>query len=186
MQRPDGSLIIAERHGHKIEDVHIPQGNTNDCGPHVVTMAVNFWRGEPRVQAPAVAQAMNHPRLRRSILPLVVRRIPNWATMPWGIVDALGEYGVPARWTMRASEDDIRRALREDRLVMPIFGEPFKRDGWRWKGWAHVVLLTGWDPAAGVYWFVDSAHSHAPTSKPRDYFMSLWENMGRILIETTS
>jgi hypothetical protein len=185
MQRPDGSLFVGPRHDRPIEDAHIPQGDTNDCGPHVVTMAVNFWHGEQRLDPHTVAAAMNRPRLRKSLLPVVVRRLPNWATFPWGIVDALAEHGVPARWRTRASEDDLHRALREDRLLMPIFGEPFKREGWRWKGWAHVALLVGWNPASASYWFVDSARTNAPTSKGREHFRRLWDNMGRILIETT-
>ncbi|MBN2305627.1 MAG: hypothetical protein JXQ72_14180 [Anaerolineae bacterium] len=183
MQRPDGSLYLAERHGQPIEAVHVHQGDSNDCGPHVVTMAINFWHGEQRLDAETIAKTMNRPRVQRSLIPVVVRRVPNWATMPWGIVDVLQENGIPARWQMRATEEDIQRALREDRLLMPIYGEPFRRDGWRWKGWSHVALLVGED--ADVYWFVDSVRHNAPTSRPRAEFLRLWGNTGRLLIETT-
>jgi hypothetical protein len=184
MQREDGSLYLNERHGHTLDTYHIDQGDSNDCGPHVVTMAVNFWRGETALDSATVARQMNRPRLRAGIPPLVVRRVPNWATLPWGIVDMLRQHGIPARWRLRASEDDLHRALQEDRLAMPIFGEPFRRRGWRWAGWSHVVILYGWDPGAQIYWFVDSSMPFAPTEQERDLFLQRWGNMSRLLIET--
>jgi hypothetical protein len=184
MQRADGSLYIAERHGCLIDSYYIAQGDSNDCGPHVVAMAINFWQGSTVVQADVVAREMNRPRLGTGLPPLVVRRIPNWATFPWGIVDELKTHGVQARWRLRATEDDLQRALREDRVAMPIFGEPLLRKGWRWVGWSHVAILSGWDPAAQVYYFVDSAQDNAPSTRPRDEFMTYWSNMGRILVET--
>jgi hypothetical protein len=184
MQRTDGSLYIGERHGHTLDTYHVDQGDSNDCGPHVVTMAVNFWYGENRLDASAVAQTMNRPRLGAGLPPLVVRRIPQWATFPWGIADMLRLNDIPARWRLSATEDDLHRALREDRLVMPIFGEPFRRHGWRWAGWSHVAILYGWDPNADVYWFVDSAMPIAPSDYERALFVRRWQNMGRLMVET--
>jgi hypothetical protein len=184
MQRADGSLYIAERHGRIVDSYYIAQGDSNDCGPHVVAMAINFWQGSTVVQADAVAREMNHPRFGAGLPPLVVRRIPNWATFTWGIVDELKLHGIEARWRLRASEEDLQRAVREDRVPMPIFGEPLLRKGPRWEGWSHVAILCGWDPAAQVYYFVDSAQASAPTTRPRAEFMTYWNNMGRILVET--
>jgi hypothetical protein len=183
MQRADGTLWIAERHGQDITQFHIPQGTTNDCGPHVVAMAVNFWHGQPILNADEVAREMNRPRLGIGLPPLVVRRIPNWATFPWGIADVLRLHGLSARWHLRASEDDLHRMLREDRLLMPIFGEPLRRHGWKWDGWSHVALLIGWDPASQKYYFVDSARTYTPSERLRAEFVRQWENMGRLLVE---
>ncbi len=184
MQHPDGSLHVGERHGRTLASWHIAQGSTNDCGPHVVTEAVNFWKGEALLSADDVARSMNRPRVGMGLLPLVVRRVPNWATFPWGIADELRVHGIPARWQLKASEDDLQAALREDRLIMPIFGEPLRRQGLSFTGWSHVVLLEGWDPATETYWFVDSARTSAPTSRPRAEFVQLWGNMGRLIVET--
>lgn len=184
MRREDGSLWVGERHARSLADYHVAQGDTNDCGPHVVTMAVHFWQGNTELDIAAVARAMNRPRLGVGFPPLVIRRIPNWATFPWGIADMLRQHGIPARWRLRASEADLQRALDEDRLVMPIFGEPWRREGRRWTGWSHVALLTGYDPASETYWFVDSAQSTSPTDKPRADFVRLWGNVGRIMVET--
>jgi hypothetical protein len=184
MRREDGSFYIGERNGHTLDTYHVSQGDSNDCGPHVVTMAVNFWRGEAVLEAGAVARAMNYPRLRIGFPPVVVRRIPNWATFPWGIADMLRVHGIPARWRLRASEDDLHRALDEDRIAMPIFGEPLRRHGWRWAGWSHVAILYGWDPEAQIYWFVDSTMPYAPTEQERETFLHRWQDMGRLLVET--
>lgn len=185
MIRADGSLWIAERHGQKIEDYHVSQGDSNDCGPHVTAMAINFCQGNRTLDASTLARQMNRPRVGGGFPPLVVRRVPNWATFPWGIVDVLREHGLTASWHLGATEDDLHAALREDRIVLPIYGEPMKLKGWRWKGWSHVAILIGWNPAAGEYWFVDSSRLSVPTSRSRDDFRRLWDNMRRLVIEAT-
>ncbi len=185
MRHDDGSLHIAPRHDRDLSAFHVHQGNSNDCGPHVVAMAINFWHGQALLAADEVARQMNHPRVGAGFPPLVVRRVPSWATFPWGIVDMLKSHGIEARWQWWASEADLHRALEEDRIALPIYGEPFRRRGWRWTGWSHVAILSGWEPATDTYWFVDSSRSVAPTSRPRDDFLRLWHNMGRLLIETS-
>ncbi len=182
---PDHDLRLDRLHGRALASYHVWQRATNDCGPHVVTLALNFTRGRhDAFDAPSMARAMNRPRIGGGFPPLVVRRIPGWATFPWGMVDMLRLHGVPARWRLFAGEGDLIRALDENRLAMPIYGEPFRRKGWRWTGWSHVVLLAGWDAANQAYVFVDSAQRHAPTHMPRAEFLRLWRNMGRLLVET--
>jgi hypothetical protein len=178
------SVFLAQRHDHDLAHYHINQGSTEDCGPHVVTMVVNFWHGREVLTAPTTARAMNRLKWQAGWPPLVVRRIPNWATFPWGMVDMLREHDVPARWRLFASADHIFQALSENRIVMPIFGQPFRRRGWKFIGWSHVAILCGWDAEASVFQFVDSAKSHAPSTRPHDEFLRLWRYMGRILIET--
>jgi hypothetical protein len=178
------SLWLTQRHEHGIEDYHIFQDHTKDCGPHVVATVVNFWHGRTVLDADTVARAMNRPRMGLGFPPLVIRRIPNWATFPWGIADMLRAHGMRARWRLWAGEERLHRALRESRIVMPIFGEPLRRHGWRLTGWSHVAILVGWDPTENVYWFVDSVQPNVPTSRPRDEFLHLWRNVGRIVVET--
>ncbi len=184
MQREDGGLYLDERHGHTLDTYHIDQGDSNDCGPHVVAMAVNFWLGANTLDAATAGREMNRPRVGIGFPPLVLRRVPNWATLPWGIVDMLRAYHIPARWRVRAREEDLQRALREDRLVMPVFGEPFKRRGLRWSGWSHVAIMYGWDPNDEIYWLVDSSRPFAPTEQDRDLFLPRWKNMGYLMVET--
>jgi hypothetical protein len=186
MLRADGSLWIADRHGQKIESYHVPQGDTHDCGPHVTAMVINFCHGNNIVNAATLAREMNRPRFGGGFPPLVVRRVPNWATFPWGIVDVLRQHDLAASWRFGANDEHLQAALREDRIVLPIYGEPLRRQGWHWNGWSHVAILIGWDPAAGEYWFVDSSRFFAPTSRSHDDFIRLWGNMRRLVIEVSS
>ena len=181
MQRPDGSLILAERHGMALKRYHVDQGDTDDCGPHVVAMAVNFWHGDSILAADDVAREMNRPRLRRSLLPLIVRRIPNWATFPWGIVDMLGRHGVPARWRTGAGEADLGRALREDRLALPVFGEPLRRGAGadRLGPYRDRVRLGPADTTGSSI-----VAKHGAVGRPADEFLALWRNLRGLLVET--
>ncbi len=181
MQREDGSLWIADRHGKEISDYHVSQGSSQDCGPHAVSVALNFSRGETIFHAPDLARQMNKPRLLGRIPFLVIRRIPNWATFPWGMVDVMRENGLQARWRLGASETHLREGLREDRLLLPIFGEPLRWKGGR--GWSHVAVLVGWDDQD--CWFVDSSSESPLRSRPRAEFLALWRNMGRLVVEAS-
>jgi hypothetical protein len=177
-------IWLPERHGQVLVDYHRHQGQTNDCGPHVVVLVIHYWYGTSQPVPADIAQTMNRPRWQRGFPPVIVRRIPGWATFPWGIVDLLRAHNIPARWRLWANEQHLLRALAEGRVAMPIFGEPLRRRGWRWAGWSHVAALTGWDAEQAEYWFVDSARHHAPASYSRQEFMRWWRNMGRIMIET--
>ncbi|WP_119071928.1 hypothetical protein [Aggregatilinea lenta] len=182
MQRDDGSLWLEQRHDRAIERYHHAQGSTNDCGPHSAAAALGFCTGTP-VDPAVLTHEMNRPRVQMGIPPLVVRRIPGWATLPWGIADVLRVHGLNASWRMRASEDDLHRALREERIPLPIFGEPFRRHGLRWTGWSHVAVVAGWSPTEGAYWFVDSARADPLSARAQDQFLRLWNNMGSLLVE---
>ncbi|NDJ74828.1 MAG: hypothetical protein GYB65_01100 [Chloroflexi bacterium] len=175
------TLWLPARHGHQLATYHVFQGDTNHCGPSVATMAVNFWHGKTVLDAQRTAHAMNWPRMGWGIPPLVIRRVPNWATFPWGIADMLRRNGLQARWRWLATETHIQEALAAGRIPMPIFGEPLRRRGWRPDGWGHVAVVVGWSPDR--MWFVDSSERTAPTSRPRAEFLRLWHNMGQLLVE---
>ncbi len=177
-------LELAARHARPLDSYYQHQGDSNDCGPHVVAMAINFWRGTEELDGHAVAQIMNRPRVQAAWFPLVIRRVPNWATFPWGIADMLRQHDIPARWRLYATEEHIQRALRENRLIMPMFGEPFRRRDGHYSGWSHVALISGYDEATEEYIFVDSSEYHAPTRRPRAEFLQLWGNLARLLVET--
>jgi len=156
---------------------HQYQAQSNDCAPHTIAIVVNALKGQELLKGDEVAKAMNKPRLRLGILPLI-RRIPDWATFPWGVVDEFRQHGIKARWRMGANVGDLRRALDEDRIPMPIIGE-IKISG----TWAHIKPLVEIDPGQG-YGFVDPASTFAQTwQKPAD-FEQQWANFGHILVET--
>lgn len=163
----------------KLVDFHQYQGRSNDCAPHTVAIVVNALMGQKILQGDRVAKVMNRPRLRLKLVPVVIRRVPNWATFPWGIVDALRENGIRARWRFGAGQADLEQALEQGRVPMPIIGE-IKVPGL----WAHVKALAEIDSVRG-YGFVDPGHPAAEIAwQPREEFERLWKNLRHLLIET--
>ena len=183
---------------------HQYQGYTNDCGPTSVAIAVNALLGERALEGPDVAKEMSRVIFAWRPFPhIVVPRIPDWATFPWGIVYYLQKQGFRARWRPFGTLERLERNLRADRLTMVILGEPW---GWRrvetdalwpWKrwayvGWAHVKILFGQLPGRG-FLFVDPGYARASDAERLEHhglfwqdeetFMHQWRNLFRILIE---
>jgi hypothetical protein len=149
------------------------QGDSNDCGPTTTATVLNALR-KTNLEAKTMAKIMNKPR-RRGLL-IVVRRIPNWATFPWGFVDVFREYGLQARWRFRVTPEYLLERLERETILMPIIGS--------WKPlWAHVMTLVAVDENGrwgfantqydrrSVYWMSDEA------------FRKKWQVMGRLLVE---
>ena len=161
---------------------HQWQGRSNDCGPFTTAIVLNTFRGEKIFDGKTLALEMNRPRLRwHGLLPfIVVRRLPNYATMPWCIADVLQQNGVGARWRFGATKGDLLNALNQDRVAMPIIGEiDLPR-----KLWAHVKPLARYDSQNG-FGFVDAAHPKAEIVwQNENEFERLWRNWKNLLVET--
>jgi hypothetical protein len=149
------------------------QGRSNDCGPFTTATVLNALKGL-QINAEQLAQEMNKPRWNGPFP--MIRRIPNWATFPWGIADELRRRGLNANWRFRAPIEDLYTGLERGYVLMPVIGS--------WKPlWAHVMTLLSWKPDQGwgfantqrdeqrLDWFTDN------------YFRSHWNAMGRLLIE---
>jgi len=115
------------------------QGNRNDCAPFTVATLVNAFTNQ-RVDPLELAQEMNKP-VWRGIRP-VIRRIPNWATFPWGIVDILRQFGFSARWRFIIQVEEVIKHLPHSILYLPILlsWHPL---------WAHVMTLIAYHPKRG-------------------------------------
>ncbi len=173
---------------------HQYQGQTNDCGPTSLAIAANALRRAVELDGEEVAEIMNHPVFRWSPLPhLVIRRIRNWATFPWGIAHYLREMGVPARWRMGVRSGRLLRNLHNDRVTLVIVGEPWRIRKWRYAGWAHFKVLYGYAPDRG-YLFVDPACVRDPNApdpwrryglvwQAEQEFLRQWGNLGRVIVE---
>lgn len=158
---------------------HQYQGQTNDCAPFTIAIVVNTMRDEKVLDGWKLAREMNKPRINWvGPLPLpVIRRIPNWATLPWGIADVLKLNKVPCRWWFGATTDDLHRALNEGRIAMPVIGElkPL---------WAHVKPLAAYHPHVG-FGFCDPASNGSDLAwQSEKEFERLWNNYRHLLIET--
>jgi hypothetical protein len=150
------------------------QGSSNDCGPYTTATVVNAMREQDLV-GDDLAEEMNKPRLR-GIFP-IIRRIPNWATFPWGMVDVFRDYDLQARWWFRVPVSYLRPAISNGHILMPIIGE------WRPKPWAHVMTLVAWDPDKG-WGFANTQFSHHNISWRSDEdFQEKWNQYGRLLVE---
>jgi hypothetical protein len=149
------------------------QGNTNDCGPSTTATVINALldRG---LEAESLAAEMNKPHWRGLIL--VIRRIPNWATFPWGMVDVFRQHGLDASWRFKATPEYLKDALAQGLILMPIIGS--------WKPlWAHVMTLLVYSednrwgfgntqfPHHNLHWVSDET------------FQRQWKATGRLLVK---
>ncbi len=151
---------------------HQWQGKSNHCGPFAAAIVLNALM-KTRVTGHDLARELNRPRW---IGPLpLIRRIPNWATFPWGVVDALRQHGLRAEWRWATPPHLLHEGLQRGWVLLPIFGQ------WR-PLWAHLAVLAAFHPELG-WGFVDSAHPH-PNLVWRDAetFLRQWRNYGRMLV----
>ena len=158
-------MDIRSPHLEALLAAHQSQGQTNDCGPYTTAIVLRALRG---IEIPGadLARRMNRPRRRGALL--VVRRIPRWATFPWGVADILREHGLDARWRLWTSEVALRRALPTGEVLLPIIGEWFPRP------WAHISVLVAWNATRG-WGFVDPATSRPVLRwQPAEEFSRQW------------
>ena len=151
---------------------HQHQGSGNHCGPFAAAIALRAL-GRAEVDGETLARELNRPRW---IGPLpLIRRIPNWATFPWGVADVLRRYGLRARWRFAAPWSLLHHGLEQGWLLLPVFGQ------WR-PLWAHIAVLAAYHPQKG-WGFVDSAHPR-PELVWRDTatFARQWRSYGRLLV----
>jgi hypothetical protein len=148
------------------------QGDRNDCGPFTTATVINALRGA-HLDAIQLAEEMNKPAWRGPLF--IVRRVPNWATFPWGMVDVFRQYGLPASWRPLAKPDDLREGLSRGDVFMPMIGE--------WKPlWAHVMTLVAWDDERG-WGFANTQYNHHNIDWLDDKtFQTQWRHMGRLLV----
>jgi hypothetical protein len=160
-------------HGNSLLDSLQFQGQRNDCGPFATATVVNALRGL-RVDPELLAREMDKPIWRGSRF--VIRRVPRWATFPWGIVDALKTFGLDATWRPFATRAYLKRELIRGKLLMPVIGSIIPL-------WAHVMSLVAWDELQGwgfantqfdhhnIYWLADQE------------FGKRWNAMLNLLVE---
>ena len=149
------------------------QGITNDCGPTTAAVVINSLKNT-NLNRKILAQQMNKPR-KIGNRP-IIRRIPNWMTFPWGMVDIFHEYGLNASWKFNASFDYLKESLVNGKILMPIVGS--------WKPiWAHVMTLLVCSP--GNYWgFANTQIELKEIFWVHDkVFRKQWGMMGNLLVE---
>ncbi|MDD5369998.1 MAG: hypothetical protein PHQ40_13000 [Anaerolineaceae bacterium] len=118
---------------------HAPQGRSNDCGPYSAAILINTFCGEG-VDPSNLARELD--RIRWLGLFPIIRRIPRWATFPWGVADALSQRGLSAQWRSFGSASQLIRALNTGKIPVVFIGSyrPL---------WGHVMVLLACNPQRG-------------------------------------
>lgn len=141
------------------------QGNRNDCAPFTAATLIHAFTDQ-RIDPINLALQMNKP-IWRGVVPLI-RRIPNWATFPWGIVDVLRQYGLPARWQLFLPVEELTAHLLSPILYLPIIVS--------WKPlWAHVMTLVAYHPRHGFGFANTQSIEKAIEWMAEDRFLRLWK-----------
>lgn len=149
------------------------QGTTNDCAPYTIATILNALTGT-KIDASALARNMDKP-VWRGVL-YTIRRIPRWATFPWGIVDVFREHGINANWGLFFSTDDLKHNLENGNLSLPIICSFHPLS-------AHVLTLLAWHPLKG-WGFANTQHNtHRLDWISNKQFIKQWNLTARLLIE---
>jgi hypothetical protein len=91
------------------------------------------------------------------------------------MADAIREHGLAASWRVMVDEVELRMAVEEGRLAVPIIGE------WR-RRWAHYTVLVAYEDGRG-YGFLDPARATASIVwMTRGEFFRLWRPFGRTVV----
>jgi hypothetical protein len=157
------------------------QGNSNDCGAYTTATVLNALNSLKsgsneltKIQGDELAKEMEHPAWRGILL--VVRKIPNWATFPWGMVDVFRNHGLKARWGFGSNPPYLRQALPGNNVLMPIIGS--------WKPlWAHVMTLVAWDAVKGWGFANTQYEAKVVHWVPDETLQRQWKAMGNLLVE---
>ena len=174
--RTDAFAPVTSSHAEAVLACRRQQTHPNDCGPFAAAAVITGLTGQ-QIVAEELAQALDRPRGRGlwGLLPLV-RRVPRFATFPWGVVDALRLHGLEARWQAGMSPEDLVEHLAEGDLLVPIIGR------WLPKPWAHYMVLLAHNPAIG-WGFADPASRYDSLRwYPAEDFLPKWRNMGRMAV----
>jgi len=149
------------------------QGQANDCAPFTIATILDALHIETRKGA-EIATEMNRVAWR-GILP-VIRRVPNWATFPWGMVNMFKQYGLKARWRFNATTSDLMSGLEQNRILMPIIAS--------WKPlWAHVMTLIVYDEAQGWGFANTQNDDHKIHWVSNETFLRQWKASRNLLVE---
>jgi len=149
------------------------QGDSNDCGPYTIATVINALL-KLQINPSTLALEMTRPVWRGIFL--VIRRIPNWATFPWGMVDIFRDYGLNASWRLFTPKEYLIEQMKKGNILMPIIGN------WR-PIWAHVMILIALDPLQGWGFANTQYNQHQITWLSYDYFNKHWVYMAHLLVE---
>jgi hypothetical protein len=149
------------------------QGKSNDCGPYTTATVINTLLNL-NLDAAQLAREMERVAWRGPFP--VVRRVPNWATFPWGMADVFRDYGLHATWRFFRKPQYLQEKIPQGKVLMPVIGS------WR-PIWAHVMTLVAWDAEKG-WGFANTQYDHHEITWLDDStFRRRWRAMANLLVE---
>ena len=181
-------------HYHAATDLflwHQYQGdNTNDCAAFSIAIVGNAFLKGSQFDGFTVAREMERPAFVTSPLPhLTIRKIRNWASLPWGVSGYLQSKNIPAKLRWFANPEDLLRNIQEDCFSIVMIGDLLR-------GWGHAKVLYGFEPTGPQpergYYFVDPGypkewsrpqHPRGVFWQDENEFKQQWNSLFRILIE---
>lgn len=165
--------LIKSPYAEALLSAHQYQGQSNDCAAYCIAMASNAIQ-DSQLDGYQVGQKMNG-WVWRGLLPML-RRIPNWAATPWGIVDEFCQQGFNAHWSLFNRSQKLLTLLERGHVVMPVIGQ--------WKPmWAHVMLLVEYQPD-NKWGFVNPASNSNTTYWLKDeLFIRQWRWSCNMLVD---
>lgn len=150
------------------------QGRSNDCAPYSTATVINALRGQNLV---GDELAKHFTGLSWRVIFPLPRRISNFVTFPWGMVDVFRDFDLNCRWRIRTSISYLKPALTAGNILMPMIGQ------WQPKPWVHIMPLVAWDPEHG-WGFANTQYSQKlPNWRSDQDFKKKWNNYARILVE---
>ena len=164
--------MIKSPHIEKLEENHQFQGKTNNCGAFSAAIILSTITPK-NIDGSQLADDLNKIRWN-GVLP-VIRRIPNWATFPWGVLDVFKTSGIRTKISLFTKKEKLVQVINSGNIAITVNGgyKPL---------WAHYkipVLYSG-----DQFGFVDPAYSKKQISMQNsDGFYTEWSRYGRIMIE---
>lgn len=158
-----------------LQSAHMYQGKTNDCGPFSFAIVVNTLT-DADISGEMLSEQLEKLRWK-GILP-IIRKIPNWATFPWAVMDVFQPRNIRSSWKILCRPPELKKGLIEDKIQIVIIGRIIP-------SWAHYKILVAHDEDNG-WGFVDPAQSEPSVFWEDDLsFTRKWNNLGRILISVS-
>jgi hypothetical protein len=160
-------------HVEDLKKAHMFQKSSNDCGPFCVAIALKAMK-DINTNGFDVSEESNKIRWV-GIFP-IIRRIPNWATFPWGLVDLLRQHGTRSRWKIFNTQENLINILNKERIAIVLIGE------WKHK-WSHYKILVAIDEKLGLG-FIDPGNSSSQISwQLKSDFIKQWRFLANSIIE---
>jgi hypothetical protein len=158
-------MTIISPFTEKLRLNHQFQAQSNNCGPFCAAMSINTIKGT-HVDGNDLALGMNHPSF--SFIFPVIRRIPDYATFPWGIVNVLGQNSIKSNWRFFFTFSDLSILLPENYLLILLTATYKPLNG------HYRILVSLEDDQIG---FIDPAYPNSAIHyQPRPSFLLEWQN----------